>query len=80
MLVLTRKLGQNILIGDNIAVKIVKIDHNKVQLGISAPPDVLVFRQELVEKIKKFNRIAARTDHQRLMKAASMFKQLLNLG
>ncbi|RMF61111.1 MAG: carbon storage regulator [Calditrichaeota bacterium] len=79
MLVLTRKLGQNILIGDDILVKVLKIDHNKVQLGISAPAHVLVYRQELVDKIKHFNRVASRTDHLKLKRAAMAFKNTINI-
>ncbi|GEM_PF-3344207 len=79
MLVLTRKLGQNILIGEDVSVKVLRIDHNKVQLGISAPAHVLVYRQELVENIKQFNRVASRTDHIRLKQAATVFKRVINL-
>lgn len=79
MLVLTRKLGQNILIGDEVSVKVIKIDSNKVQLGINAPPSVIVYRQELVEKIKHFNRSASRTDHARLKNVAKVFKKIVKL-
>ena len=80
MLVLTRKLGQNILIGEDVSVKVLRIDHNKVQLGISAPTHVLVYRQELVDKIKHFNHVASRTDHLRLKRAATVFKKAINLS
>ena len=77
MLVLTRKLGQNILIGDEVSVKVIKIESNKVQLGINAPPSVIVYRQELVEKIKHFNQSASRTDHARLKNVAKVFKKIV---
>ena len=77
MLVLTRKLGQNILIGEDVTIKIIKIESNKVQLGICAPNDVVVYRQELVDKIKRFNRNASRTDHTRLKNVAKVFKQIM---
>jgi carbon storage regulator len=47
MLVLSRKLGEKILIGDDIVLTVVKIDKNQVRLGIEAPPDVVVFREEI---------------------------------
>jgi carbon storage regulator len=47
MLVLSRKLGEKIVIGDNILVTVVKIDRNQVRIGIEAPPDVLVYREEI---------------------------------
>jgi len=48
MLVLSRKLGEKIHIGDNIVVTIVDIDRGKVRIGIEAPREVPVFRSELV--------------------------------
>jgi carbon storage regulator len=48
LLVLTRKLGEKIIIGDNITLTIVDIDRGKIRLGIEAPRDVSVMRAELV--------------------------------
>jgi len=47
MLVLSRKLGEKIVIGDNIIVTVVKIDRNQIRIGIEAPTDVPVYRQEI---------------------------------
>ena len=49
MLVLSRKQLEGIVIGENIRIKIVKIDRNQVRLGIEAPDDVLIVRNELVQ-------------------------------
>ncbi|MFM7319725.1 MAG: carbon storage regulator CsrA [Isosphaeraceae bacterium] len=49
MLVLSRKMNESIVIGDNIVITVVKVDRNTVRLGIEAPPEVKVFRQELIE-------------------------------
>jgi carbon storage regulator len=48
MLVLTRKVNEEILIGDNIRIKIVDIGAGRIRLGISAPRDVTVLRDEVV--------------------------------
>lgn len=48
MLVLSRKLGEKIIIGNNIVVTVVKIDRNQIRLGIEAPQDVPVFREEIL--------------------------------
>ncbi len=47
MLVLSRKLGEKIVIGDNVVVTVVKIDRNQIRIGIEAPIDVPVYRQEI---------------------------------
>ncbi len=56
MLVLTRKAGQSILIGKDIKIKIIGVSGNQVELGIEAPKDVLILREELIEKIKEFTK------------------------
>ena len=48
MLVLSRKLGEKIYINDNICITVVDIDRGKIRLGIEAPRDVPIFRQELL--------------------------------
>jgi carbon storage regulator len=47
MLVLSRKLGEKIVIGDNILVTVVKIDRNQIRIGIEAPINVPVYREEI---------------------------------
>ncbi|MBX3441505.1 MAG: carbon storage regulator [Planctomyces sp.] len=49
MLVLSRKPGERILIGDNVAVTIVRIGPNSVRLGIDAPRDMNIVREELTD-------------------------------
>ncbi len=48
MLVISRKLGEKVFIGDNIVLTVVDIDRGKIRLGIEAPRDVSVARQELL--------------------------------
>jgi carbon storage regulator len=48
MLVLSRKIGEKIVIDGDIVVTVVRIDHNQVRLGIKAPRDVPVMREELI--------------------------------
>ena len=47
MLVLSRKLGEKIVIGERVVLTVVKVDRNQVRLGIEAPADVTVFREEI---------------------------------
>lgn len=52
MLVLSRKLNEKIVIGDNIVIDVVEIQGNKVRLGIVAPKEVPVHRQEVFDAIQ----------------------------
>lgn len=53
MLVLGRKEGQVIEIGDDILVKIIRVGERQVKVGVLAPPDVSVHRQEVAERIRR---------------------------
>jgi carbon storage regulator CsrA len=50
MLVLSRKRGQSIVIADEIVVNVVEISRGRVQIGVSAPAHLSIYRQELVAK------------------------------
>ena len=58
MLVLARKLNENIIIDGRITVKIVRLDKDVVKLGIDAPPSVPVHRQEVFDEIQRSNKAA----------------------
>ena len=51
MLVLSRKVGQRILLGDDIAITVVRLTSGGVRLGIEAPPEMPVVREELAESL-----------------------------
>jgi len=55
MLVLTRKSGEAINVGDDITVTVLEVRGNQVRLGIQAPLNVIIHRKELYEKIKSEN-------------------------
>ncbi|GIX47086.1 MAG: carbon storage regulator [Candidatus Tectimicrobiota bacterium] len=59
MLVLTRKLGESITIDDRIRVTVVAIKGQQVKLGVEAPPETRVYRQEVYDRILEENRRAA---------------------
>jgi len=58
MLVLSRKTNENIVIDGRIIVKVVRTEGNLVKLGIQAPPEVPVHRQEIYEEIQNCNQAA----------------------
>lgn len=59
MLYLTRKMGDSVVIDDNIEVTVVEIRGKSVKLGFTFPPEVTVLRRELYDRIQAENRAAA---------------------
>ncbi len=59
MLVLSRKKGQSIMLGDNIELTIIEIQGDQVRIGINAPKSVQVYRKELFLEIQEENKKAA---------------------
>ena len=51
MLVLSRKLGERIVIGDRIVVTVLELHHGQVRLGIEAPREIAVFREEIAPRL-----------------------------
>ena len=58
MLVLTRKIGESIRIGEDIEIFVSAIDRNKVRIGVRSPGDVPVHRSEVYERVQRENREA----------------------
>lgn len=75
MLVLTRKSGEGILIGNGIKVVVVEVNGNQVRLGIEAPSDVTIHREEVYRKIQEENITAAKVDSTGLSRIAEMWKK-----
>ena len=72
MLVLTRKPGEKIQIGDDITILIMEIKGKHVKLGIDAPSDVKVHREEIYQRIKEENVRAANIELSELKKLEKM--------
>lgn len=60
MLVLSRKPGETILIGDDIEISIVEVRGDTVRIGINAPRNITILRQELLDQVQAFNVESAR--------------------
>ena len=59
MLILSRKVNEKIIIGEDVSVSVIEIRGDQVRLGVDAPKNVKVFRQEVFDAIKAENKAAA---------------------
>lgn len=53
MLILTRRVGETLMIGDNVAITVLGVKGNQVRLGVNAPKDVTVHREEIYQHIQR---------------------------
>lgn len=75
MLVLTRKLGESIRIGDDIIIKVVELDSRHAKIGIEAPRHIPVNREEIYERIQKENKAASASKEQGVMNVATALRE-----
>jgi carbon storage regulator len=66
MLILTRRPGETVMIGDAITVTILGVKGNQVRVGVNAPKDVGVHREEVYDRIRQTNGISSRDEHRPL--------------
>jgi carbon storage regulator len=74
MLVLTRRVGERILIGDDVSVQVLDVRGNQVRLGLSAPTDVRIFREEVFRVVQGQNDQARLPDPESLSGAAAAWE------
>jgi carbon storage regulator len=75
MLILTRKLNETVMIGDEIEVTVLEIEKGHIRLGISAPKEVAVHRKEIYERIQDENKKAADSKKTELVRLATKWRQ-----
>ena len=75
MLILTRKLGEKITIGDEITITLIEIKGSQVKLGIEAPRSVSIHRQEIYEKIREENLGSSEVLTSDLSRAVSLLRK-----
>ncbi|MGE5497332.1 MAG: carbon storage regulator CsrA [Syntrophothermus sp.] len=74
MLILSRKLNEEIRINSDIVIKIVSISENQIKIGVVAPGDVKILRGEVYEKIKENTIAASESSKQKITPDISKFK------
>ena len=75
MLIIARKPGEKITIGDDTVITLLEIKDNQVRLGIEAPRHITIHRQEVYDRIKKANQASAGIDLSAMMAASAVLKR-----
>jgi carbon storage regulator len=79
MLILTRKSDESIIIGNSIKIKVLKVQGNQVHIGIDAPRELSVYREEIYEQIRKENENAVQSNINSEAKIKQLEENLNNL-
>lgn len=75
MLILTRKLGESIAIGDDIKIQVMEIKGKQVRLGIHAPDNLVIHREEVYLRIQEENKLAAQNSPISLISFSEIWKK-----
>lgn len=75
MLILTRRPGESLYLGENIKITVLGIQGKQVKLGIDVPADTTVYREEVYEKVIEENRRALATSNEDFMVAAELWQK-----
>jgi len=59
MLILTRKLGESIIIDENVQISVLEINKNNIKLGVNAPKELTIYREEVFLKIREANELSS---------------------
>lgn len=78
MLILTRRTGESLHIGDHIKVSVISIQGKQVRLGITVPDDTVVYREEVYERIMNENKQAMQAGNDDLLAAAVLWQGVKN--
>jgi len=74
MLILTRRAGQSLYVGDSIRVTVLGIQGKQVKIGLELPEDMTVYRDEVYQRVMEENRMAFQTSNEDLLVAAELWQ------
>jgi len=74
MLILTRRAGQSLYVGDSIRVTVLGIQGKQVKIGLELPDDMTVYRDEVYQRVMEENRMAIQTSNEDLLVAATLWQ------
>jgi flagellar assembly factor FliW len=80
VLILTRKIGESIIVGDNIKVVVLEVRGRQIRLGIEAPPEIVVLREEIAQRLINDNLLAAAFNFRDAQQAFNAFKKTVSAG
>ena len=76
MLILARKPGESLYVGDDIRITVLSVQGKQVQIGITLPPDKVVYREEVYRRVMEENRMALATSTEDLLAAAQLWRDI----
>lgn len=76
MLILTRRPGEGLCLGDDIRITILSLQGKQVKIGLDVPSDMVVYRDEVYRRIKEENRLAMATSNEDLLVAAELWQDV----
>lgn len=75
MLILTRRPGESLYLGDDIKLKVLSVQGKQIKLGLEVPEEMTVYREEVYLRIKEQNRQALECTDQDLLQAATLWQR-----
>jgi carbon storage regulator len=74
MLILTRRSGQSLYVGDKIRITVLGIQGKQVKIGLELPEEMTVYREEVYQRVMEENRMAIQTSNEDLLVAAELWQ------
>lgn len=75
MLILTRRPGESLYVGENIRITVLSLQGKQVKIGLEVPEDMTVYREEVYKRVMEENRLAIETSNEDLLLAATLWQE-----